>query len=101
MIAPLLTDGMPMLAGAVAFETIRNADRIVIGSMLGFAALGVYSVTQLVCQGVYYLPNALSTVMYPRFQERFGAHGDCSRCGSSSRSRCTSSATRCLRGRWC
>jgi O-antigen/teichoic acid export membrane protein len=76
VIAPLLVDGMPMLAGAVAFETIRNADRIVIGSVLGFAALGVYSVTQLVCQGVYYLPNALSTVMYPRFQERFGRTGD-------------------------
>jgi O-antigen/teichoic acid export membrane protein len=25
-----------------------------------------------VCQGLYYLPNALATVMYPRFQERYG-----------------------------
>jgi O-antigen/teichoic acid export membrane protein len=72
LLAPLLIDGMPMLAGAVAFETIRNTDRIVIGSVLGFNALGVYSVTQIICQGIYYLPNALSTVMYPRFQERYG-----------------------------
>jgi O-antigen/teichoic acid export membrane protein len=72
LLGPLLVDGMPMLAGAVAFETIRNADRIVIGSVLGFTALGVYSVTQIVCQGIYYLPNALSTVMFPRFQARYG-----------------------------
>ena len=76
LLGPLLVDGMPMLAGAVAFETIRNADRIVIGSALGFTALGVYSVTQIVCQGLYYLPNALSTVMYPRFQARYGQTGD-------------------------
>jgi O-antigen/teichoic acid export membrane protein len=76
LVRPLLIDGLPMLLGAVAFETIRNTDRIVIGAALGFEALGVYSVTQLVCQGVYYLPNALSTVMYPRFQERFGRTGD-------------------------
>jgi O-antigen/teichoic acid export membrane protein len=76
LLPPLLVDGMPMLAGAVAFETIRNTDRIVIGAVLGFEALGVYSVTQIVCQGVYYLPNALSTVMYPRFQERYGETQD-------------------------
>jgi O-antigen/teichoic acid export membrane protein len=76
VVAPLLVEGLPMLAGAVAFETIRNTDRIVIGSVLGFTALGVYSVTQIVCQGIYYLPNALSTVMYPRFQERYGKTGD-------------------------
>jgi O-antigen/teichoic acid export membrane protein len=75
LLGPLLVDGMPMLAGAVAFETIRNTDRIVIGSVLGFKALGVYSVTQIVCQGLYYLPNALSTVMYPRFQARYGETG--------------------------
>jgi len=76
LIGPLLVAGMPMLAGAVAFETIRTTDRIVIGSMLGFEALGVYSVTQIVCQGVYYLPNALSTVMFPRFQQRYGQTQD-------------------------
>jgi O-antigen/teichoic acid export membrane protein len=76
LLGPLLVDGMPILAGAVAFETIRNTDRIVIGSVLGFKALGVYSVTQIVCQGLYYLPNALSTVMYPRFQARYGATGE-------------------------
>jgi O-antigen/teichoic acid export membrane protein len=72
LLCPLLADGVPMLIGAVAFETMRNTDRIVIGAVLGLEALGVYSITQIVCQGVYYVPNALSTVMYPRFQERYG-----------------------------
>ena len=76
LLRPLLVDGMPMLAGAVAFETIRNSDRLVIGSVLGFEALGIYSVTQIVCQGIYYLPNALSTVMFPRFQARYGETQD-------------------------
>ena len=72
LLRPLLVDGVPMLVGTVAFETMRNTDRIVIGAVLGLQALGVYSITQIVCQGVYYVPNALSTVMYPRFQERYG-----------------------------
>ena len=76
LLGPLLVDGMPMLAGAVAFETIRTSDRLVIGAVLGFEALGVYSVTQIVCQGVYYLPNALSIVMFPRFQQRYGQTQD-------------------------
>ena len=72
LLGPLLVEGLPMLAGGVAFDTIRTADRIVIGFTLGASQLGVYSVTSLICQGIYYLPNALSTVMYPRFQERYG-----------------------------
>ena len=75
LLTPLLADGVPMLAGAVAFELLRGADQIVILAQLGPSLLGVYSVTSLVCQGVYYLPNALSTVMYPRFQQRYGETG--------------------------
>ena len=69
---PMVVEGLPMLVGAVLFETIRNANQIVIGSALGVEAVGVYSVTQYICQGMYYLPNALSVVMFPRFQERYG-----------------------------
>ena len=76
LLRPLFVDGVPILIGTVAFETIRNTDRIVIGTALGLEALGVYSITQIVCQGVYYVPNALSTVMYPRFQARYGQTQD-------------------------
>jgi O-antigen/teichoic acid export membrane protein len=76
LVRPMLIDGLPMLLGAVAFETIRNADVIVIPSALGFAAAGVYSVTPIVCQGVFYFPNTLSLVMFPRFQERYGETQD-------------------------
>jgi O-antigen/teichoic acid export membrane protein len=73
----LLAGGLPILAGGLAFETLRpggasGADQTVILATLGQAPLGVYSIASIVCQGLYYLPNALAIVMYPRFQERFG-----------------------------
>ena len=73
----LLAGGLPILAGGLAFETLRpggasGADQTVILATLGKAPLGVYSIASIVCQGLYYLPNALSIVMYPRFQERYG-----------------------------
>jgi O-antigen/teichoic acid export membrane protein len=69
---PMLVAGLPMLVGAVAFETIRNADRLVLPIALGMTAQGVYSVVPIVCQGLFYVPNTLSLVMYPRFQTRYG-----------------------------
>jgi len=76
-IRTLISEGTPMLAGAVAFETLRpcgttGADQMVILATLGATSLGVYRVTSIVCQGLYYPLNALSTVMYPRFQQRYG-----------------------------
>ncbi len=74
---PLLRDGFAMLVGAVAFETLRpggttGADQFVILTALGATPLAVYRITSIVCQGLYYPLNALLTVMYPRFQERYG-----------------------------
>jgi O-antigen/teichoic acid export membrane protein len=69
---PMLVAGLPMLVGAVAFETIRNADRLVIPVALGMTTQGVYSVVPIICQGLFYVPNTLSLVMYPRFQTRYG-----------------------------
>ena len=72
----LVADGVPMVAGAIAFETMRGADQIVILATLGPTLLGVYSLTGIICNGIFYIPNVLSMVMYPRFQERFGATAD-------------------------
>jgi O-antigen/teichoic acid export membrane protein len=69
---PMLVAGLPMLVGAVAFETIRNADRLVIVAALGLRTQGVYSVVPIICQGLFYVPNTLFLVMYPRFQARYG-----------------------------
>ena len=69
---PMLVAGLPMLIGAVAFETIRNAGGIVLPYTSGFEAAGIYSVVTIVCQGLLYLPNTLALVMFPRFQERYG-----------------------------
>jgi O-antigen/teichoic acid export membrane protein len=69
---PMLVAGLPMLVGAVAFETIRNADRLVIPVALGMTTQGVNSVASIICQGLFYIPNTLSLVMFPRFQTRYG-----------------------------
>ena len=71
LLPPLIAAGVPMVAGAVAFETLRGADQMMILARLGPTALGVYSLTSIVCSGLFSIPNVLSTVMYPRFQERF------------------------------
>jgi O-antigen/teichoic acid export membrane protein len=71
LLPPLIAAGVPMVAGAVAFETLRGADQMMILAVLGPTPLGVYSLTSIVCSGLFYIPNVLSTVMYPRFQERF------------------------------
>lgn len=76
LLPPLVMDGLPILLGALAFDTLRTADRIVLAATLGAEALGIYGVAALVCQGVFYVPNTLSIVMYPRFQERYGSTGD-------------------------
>jgi O-antigen/teichoic acid export membrane protein len=72
----LIADGVPMVAGAVAFETLRGADQFVILGTMGATMLGVYSIAWPVYSGLFYIPNVLSTVMYPRFQERYGATAD-------------------------
>jgi PST family polysaccharide transporter len=71
LVLPLVMAGVPMVAGAVAFEVMRGADQTVILARLGPTMLGVYSLTTIVCQGLFYIPNMLAMVMYPRFQERF------------------------------
>lgn len=75
LLTPLFVAGAPILIGGAAFDLLRGADQIVILATLGPSLLGVYSVTAIICQGLYYLPNALATVMYPRFQERYGETG--------------------------
>jgi O-antigen/teichoic acid export membrane protein len=72
VLPPMLLAGLPMLVGAIAFETIRNADRIVIPVTLGMTVQGVYSAASIICQGLFYIPNTLSLVMFPRFQTRYG-----------------------------
>ena len=76
LLPKLVADGVPMVAGAIAFETLRGADQIVILATLGPTSLGIYSLTSIICNGIFYIPNMLSMVMYPRFQERFGATAD-------------------------
>ena len=76
LLAPLLRDGVVILLAGLAVETLRNADKLIIGARLGASSLGVYSIAPLLAQAFFYLPNAFAIVMNPRFQERYGATQD-------------------------
>lgn len=72
----LIRDGVPMVAGAFAFETLRQADQFVILALMGPKLLGIYTFAGPIYNGLFYVPNVLAQVMYPRFQERFAATAD-------------------------
>ena len=76
LLPKLIADGAPIVAGVVAFEMLRGADQFVILSVMGPTLLGVYTLVWPVYSGLFYIPNVMSMVMYPRFQERYGATGD-------------------------
>lgn len=76
LLPAMIASGVPMVAGAVAFESLRGADQFVILSVMGPTLLGVYTLVLPIYSGLFYIPNVLSMVMYPRFQERYGATGD-------------------------
>ncbi len=76
LLPKLVGDGVPMVAGAFAFETLRQADQFVILFLMGPTLLGIYTFAGPIYNGLFYVPNVLSQVMYPRFQERFAATAD-------------------------
>ena len=76
LLPKLVTDGVPMVAGAFAFETLRGADQFMVLFTMGTTMLGTYSLAWPIFSGLFYIPNVLSMVMYPRFQERYGATSD-------------------------
>lgn len=72
----LLTIGLPLMVYGVVFSTLLNIDVIMTGTLLGATQLGIYSVATMVKTYAFSIPNIISMVMFPRFQERHGATGD-------------------------
>ncbi len=75
----LLVIGLPIFVGGLGFDTLRNVDKMVIIGFLGAEALGFYSIALMVHNYIYFIPNVFSMVMYPRFQESYGAFGSIER----------------------
>ena len=71
----LLAVGIPMQAGGLATMLFRSLDQLLLVGKLGAAALGLYSIGLSVNNFVYGIPNAVSVVTFPNFQERYGRSG--------------------------
>lgn len=75
-IMPLLTVGLPLFLSAILSLTLTNTDKMMAGKMLGVTALGYYSIATMVHNYLSKFPDAISIVMFPRFQEIYGKTRD-------------------------
>ena len=71
----LLEVGVPMQVGGVVTTLFRSLDQVLLVGRMGPAALGLYSIGVSVNTFVYSVPNAVSIVTFPNFQERYGQTG--------------------------
>lgn len=68
----LIAFGMPLMLLQVVGILLRSIDKIVIVKMLGFEAMGFYSVAILVANYLGQIPNSIGIVMVPHFHEKYG-----------------------------
>lgn len=68
----LLEVGIPWEAGLIVGTLFRSLDQVILVSALGPATLGLYSIGVSMNNYVYNVPNAVSVVTFPNFQERYG-----------------------------
>ena len=70
----LLKIGIPLIFSGFVFSILMSIDKIMIVRILGAENLGFYTIAIM---GVAYantLPSTIGIVLFPRFQERFGAN---------------------------
>ncbi|MHB8958916.1 MAG: lipopolysaccharide biosynthesis protein [Candidatus Limnocylindrales bacterium] len=72
-LAPLAPGFLAVGLSAVALNSV---DQIAVASLLGPAALGLYSTAYLGNAFLVRVPNLIGSVIYPRLQRDLGAHGD-------------------------
>lgn len=70
-IASVISFGFPLMVLAVLDETFKSVDKIMIVKMLGFEALGFYSVALMTVTFLGQLPSTLTVIMIPHFQEKY------------------------------
>jgi O-antigen/teichoic acid export membrane protein len=71
----LLAIGLPFMALSFAFYNLIYIDQIMVVSLLGRAALGVYTIALYAGTALYMLPAALASAVGPRLLRRYGELG--------------------------
>ena len=68
----LMVFGFPLMIQGVMTVVFRSMDRVMIAKMLGFTALGFYSIALMACAYAGNFYSAVAVVFLPHFQEKFG-----------------------------
>lgn len=71
-IKKLIKIGFPLVLVGYAFETFLNVDAIMIGKMLSFDQLGLYTIALMAIQQVNSFARFAQIVLMPHIQERYG-----------------------------
>ncbi len=69
---PVLKLGLSLILCQVAYTVLTSLDRIMIAKMLGFKALGVFSIALMANTYIMSFPNMAGIVLFPYYQEKFG-----------------------------
>lgn len=74
-VAPLVRIGLPMFLGGVGFTLLTTVDSLIVARFVDPATLGWYTFAVALCTYVVQVPNAVSVVTFPHFQERLARGG--------------------------
>jgi len=69
---PLVFFGVPLLFISLMNVALMSIDRLMVAGFMGLKALGLYSIALLASSYVVTVPNSMSVVIIPNFQEKFG-----------------------------
>jgi O-antigen/teichoic acid export membrane protein len=62
----LIKTGSPILLAEACLTLLQNVDKLLVVTFMGSHALGVYAVPSYVVQATYFVPQAVTNVLYPR-----------------------------------
>ncbi len=65
----LASAGLAMASYDLAFALFEGVDRLVIASVLGSTALGLYAFPVLIAQNILIIPNSINSVIFPEYFE--------------------------------
>jgi len=72
----LLAFGIPLLVIGIMTSVLRSLDKIMVAKLLGFEALGWYSIGFMVTSYIGGFSNSIAVVLFPHLQERFSRQDD-------------------------
>jgi O-antigen/teichoic acid export membrane protein len=68
----LIAFGFPLMLIGVVSALLNSIDKILIIRMLGFQAMGLYSLAIMANEFLARIPNSIGVILIPHFQEKYG-----------------------------